>query len=786
VIAAPSAGALRYRAVLDALDQGFCVIEVKLDRDGHGGDYIFLETNPAFERLTGIAQAVSRSMRDITPAHEQHWFDRYAEVALTGKPCRFEARAEALAGGRWFDVFAFRVDEPEQRHVAIFFADVTARKIENEKAAAALAREREANALLDAIFEGTPIGLAFVDRDLRFRRINARLADMNGLPASDHIGRRPDELLGGLTSLDLILERWKAIIETGEPWLNVELQGETAAQPGIARSWSENFFPVRVGNKIVGLGAVVEETTARDQARDALRESAAQLRRLIDHMAAFVSMLDRDGTLLEVNEPALTRVGLRREQVLGRKYWECPWWTHDPIQQSMIEEWCRRAREGETIRHDVVGWTAGDGRVDIDFMLVPVFHESGVVTHLIASGVDISDRKRMELALRENEQRLADSAAALRDADRRKDDFLATLAHELRNPLAPIRNGIQILRLISAANPTLERTSQMMERQMQHLVRLVDDLLDVSRITRGKIKLRRDLVLLNEVVSSALESCQALFEPHGHTLSVTLSTQPLRVLGDPDRLRQVFANLLSNAAKFTPKDGSVWVSLEGSGGIAIMRVKDTGIGIPPERLKNVFEMFAQVNTPAGNDGLGIGLSLARQLVILHGGRIEAGSEGVGKGSEFIVFLPLADLMESSRDQEAPTEPLSSPRKRVLIVDDNVDAAESLAQVLKFKGHIATVASGGREAVDRAREDPPDIILLDLGMPGMDGLTAARLIRQQPGGAGIRIIALTGWGQERDRQRTREAGMSEHLVKPVDPEELLTLLEGAGASAPSRL
>jgi CheY-like chemotaxis protein len=159
---------------------------------------------------------------------------------------------------------------------------------------------------------------------------------------------------------------------------------------------------------------------------------------------------------------------------------------------------------------------------------------------------------------------------------------------------------------------------------------------------------------------------------------------------------------------------------------------------------------------------------------------------VGKGSEFIVFLPLADLMESSRDQEAPTEPLSSPRKRVLIVDDNVDAAESLAQVLKFKGHIATVASGGREAVDRAREDPPDIILLDLGMPGMDGLTAARLIRQQPGGAGIRIIALTGWGQERDRQRTREAGMSEHLVKPVDPEELLTLLEGAGASAPSRL
>jgi signal transduction histidine kinase/ActR/RegA family two-component response regulator len=447
----------------------------------------------------------------------------------------------------------------------------------------------------------------------------------------------------------------------------------------------------------------------------------------------------------------------------------------------MIQEWCRRAREGETIRHDTVARTAGDGRVDVDFMLVPVFNELGEVTHLIPSGVDISDRKRMEFALRENEQRLADSAAALRDADRRKDDFLATLAHELRNPLAPIRNGIQVLRLIAAANPTLERTSQMMERQMQHLVRLVDDLLDVSRITRGKIKLRRDLVLLNEVVSSAVESCQALFEPHGHLLSVTLSTEPLCVLGDPDRLRQVFANLLSNAAKFTPKEGAVWISLEASAGFALVRVKDTGIGIPPERLKQVFEMFAQVNTPAGNDGLGIGLSLARQLVTLHGGRIEACSEGIGKGSEFTVCLPLVDVMGPPSDIAPSDQSPSSPRKRVLIVDDNVDAAESLAQVLEFKGHVATVASGGREAVDRAREDPPDIILLDLGMPGMDGLTAARLIRKQPGGADIRIIALTGWGHQRDRQRTREAGMSEHLVKPVDPEALVAIVEGAGAT-----
>ena len=899
VIPEPSSSELRYRAVLDALDQGFCVIEVQFDRGGRGHDYVFLEINPAFERLTGIADAVGRGMREIAPSHEQHWFDRYADVALTGNPARFEDRAQSLAGGRWFDVFAFRVDQPEQRHVAILFADVTARRMSEEKAAAALAREREANALLDAIFESAPIGLAFVDHDLRFRRINSRLAEMNGLSAAEHIGRRPDELLLGVPGLDLILEHWKRVMETGEPWLNVEVRGETPAQPGVLRSWSENFFPVRVGNKIVGLGAVIEETTARNRARDALiasearfrslielgpvgmligdpdgrivlandallsmlgytreeahdlnwleltppehrprdvahiqalregsrpppfekdyirrdggrvavllvaqflpgedermmayavditeqriaeknvRESAAQLRRLIDHMAAFVSMLDRDGTLLEVNEPALRRGGIRREQVIGRKFWECPWWTHDPVQQRLIEGWCQQARGGETIRHDTVARTAGDGRMDVDFMLVPLFDATGAVTHLIPSGVDISDRKRVERALRENEQILADSAAALRDADRRKDDFLATLAHELRNPLAPIRNGIQVLRLIAGANPTLERTTQMMERQMQHLVRLVDDLLDVSRITRGKIKLRRDLVLINEVVSSALESCQALFEPHGHTLSVMLSTEPLSVLGDRDRLRQVFANLLSNAAKFTPGEGSVWVKLERNANFALVSVKDTGIGIPPERLKHVFEMFAQVHTPEGNDGLGIGLALARQLVSLHGGWIEAHSEGVGKGSEFMVCLPLVDGVDRSDSAEPMTRSAGSARKRILVVDDNIDAAESLARVLSLGGHSVATASGGEEAVKMAGKEPPDIILLDLGMPGMDGLTAARLIREQPGGADIRIIALTGWGQERDRQRTRDAGIGEHLVKPVDPESLLMLLE----------
>jgi PAS domain S-box-containing protein len=501
----------RYQAVIEAIDEAFCVIEVEVTAQGRGRDYRFLEVNPAFGRLTGIANAVGRSMREIAPTHEQHWFDRYAEVALTGQAIRFEREAHALAGGRWFDVFAFRVDDPSRRHVAILFSDVT-------------------------------------------------------------------------------------------------------------------------------------------------------------------------------------------------------------------------------------------------------------------------ERKAIDRRLRENERRLARSAAALRDADRRKDEFLATLAHELRNPLAPIRNGIEVLRMVAAPNPTLERTAQMMARQMQHLVRLVDDQLDVSRITRGKIELRRERVALNQVVGLAIECCETLFAPHGHSLSVTLSAEPMIVRADPDRLRQVFANLLSNAAKFTPPGGRVWVNVERSGDHAVVRVRDTGVGIPAGRLKQVFEMFAQVESWHVNDGLGIGLALARELLNLHGGTIEAHSKGPGKGSEFVVCLPLADAKRDRDTGSASGAGRSATAKRILIVDDDVDAAESLAQILRLHGHLVQTADGGAGAVALAARQLPDMIFMDLGMPGMDGLAAARRIRAQPGGESVRIVALTGWGQDSDRERTRAAGIEEHLVKPVSPEALLALFE----------
>jgi CheY-like chemotaxis protein len=282
---------------------------------------------------------------------------------------------------------------------------------------------------------------------------------------------------------------------------------------------------------------------------------------------------------------------------------------------------------------------------------------------------------------------------------------------------------------------------------------------------------------VNTVVSSALESCESLFEPHGHRLSVVLEQEPLRVRGDPDRLRQVFSNLLSNAAKFTPREGTVWVDLLRENGYAMVKVRDSGIGIPPERIGQIFDMFAQIHTPQGNDGLGIGLALVKQLVALHGGTVRAHSEGPGKGSEFVVCLPLLETQATAREASAQSEIASTaPGRKILVVDDNVDAAESLAIVLRMKGHQVRTAHDGAAALALAEAEKPEIVLLDLGMPGMDGVTVARELRARQNGKPLRIIALTGWGQESDRERTREAGFDDHLVKPVAPELLLDLFD----------
>jgi PAS domain S-box-containing protein len=372
----------------------------------------------------------------------------------------------------------------------------------------------------------------------------------------------------------------------------------------------------------------------------------------------------------------------------------------------------------------------------------------------------------------------------VRVADRRKDEFLAMLAHELRNPLAPIRNALYILKLPGASETVAERARALMERQVEHMVRLVDDLLDVSRIMRGKIELRREPVELATVVARAVETSQPVFEAEGHELTVTVAPEPLPLDGDLVRLAQVVSNLLNNAAKYTERGGKVWLTGGREGDQAVVRVRDTGVGIALDMLPVIFDMFVQADRRTKNSqgGMGIGLTLVRRLVELHGGSVEAHSAGLGQGSEFVVRLPLTHRTGDANGREEPAgqSPAgeAAPR-RVLVVDDNVDAADSLALLLRMEGHAVTVAHDGLTALTQAAADPPELALLDIGMPKMDGYELARRFRADPALRDVVLVALTGWGQDEDRRRTREAGFDHHLVKPVEPEALHGLLRRPG-------
>jgi signal transduction histidine kinase/ActR/RegA family two-component response regulator len=384
--------------------------------------------------------------------------------------------------------------------------------------------------------------------------------------------------------------------------------------------------------------------------------------------------------------------------------------------------------------------------------------------------------------------------AALKESDRRKDEFLAILAHELRNPLAPVRNAVQILRAKGPLVPELQWARDVIDRQVDQMTRLVDDLLDVSRITQGKIELRKQRVELRTVVNAALEASHPLIEQCGHTLSVELPTDPIFLEADATRLAQVLLNLLNNAIKYTERGGRIWLTAECAGEQVVIRVKDTGIGIPTEMLPRVFDMFAQVerSIERAQGGLGIGLTLVQRLVALHGGTVEAKSQGLGAGSEFIMRLPLALVSDLSAQkgsdlsaQKGAVEaelPAAATLLRVLVVDDNQDSADSMAMFLRITGHEVRTVHDGLAAVEEATNFQPNVILLDIGLPKLNGYDAARHIREEHGDA-VLLIALTGWGQEEDRRRSREAGFDHHLTKPIDFDDLDKLLADANPQAP---
>ncbi|HJT66287.1 MAG TPA: ATP-binding protein [Pyrinomonadaceae bacterium] len=366
----------------------------------------------------------------------------------------------------------------------------------------------------------------------------------------------------------------------------------------------------------------------------------------------------------------------------------------------------------------------------------------------------------------------------LREQDQRKDEFLATLAHELRNPLAPIRNGLELIRLSNGNPATLERATTIMQRQIEQMVRLVDDLLDVSRISHNRLELRKEQVGLEAIVRSAVETSRPVLDAAKSDLRVELPSEPVLLDADPVRLAQVFSNLLNNAAKYSVSGGSVSLVATRTGDEVTIRVRDTGIGIEPGKLAQIFGMFVQLDVSEQQiqTGLGVGLTLVQRLIEMHGGSVEARSEDTGRGSEFVVRLPaLPQTTEASLANESAVSDQQSARRRILVVDDNFDSAESMAMMLTLSGHHVAMAHDGEEAVRLAQEFQPDLALLDIGMPKLDGYEAARSIRRQSWGQGMMLIALTGWGQAEDKRRSREAGFDAHLVKPVDFDALEKLV-----------
>ncbi len=400
--------------------------------------------------------------------------------------------------------------------------------------------------------------------------------------------------------------------------------------------------------------------------------------------------------------------------------------------------------------------------VYIDFVFQPFEMHDGKIAGIFIQGHDITDQHRL--------------VEQLRDADRRKDDFLAVLAHELRNPLAPIRNAVQLMQVAAPAESHVMARA-ILGRQLAHLTRLIDDLLDVSRITRGKLELRTEPLELMKVLNDAFDTSRPGLEAKRQHLDVTCPSQPVHLNGDRTRLAQVFANLLNNASKFSGEETRIEVVVGVEAERVSIRVRDVGIGIPAQMLKTVFEPFAQAeNTGRMREGLGIGLTLARELLAMHGGTIEAASAGPGEGSEFTVTLPLAaeDVAGESGGADHRRPPATG--LRVLIADDNDDFASSLAQILELEGHEARRARDGVQAIELADAFRPDLVLLDIGMPRLDGLGAARTLRTREWAKSAKFVALTGWGQAADRARTREAGFDVHLVKPVELGHLRQLIE----------
>lgn len=778
--------------------------------------------NPVAESMTGWMQeqAVGRPLAEVFPiVHEtsrKPVDDPVAKVIRQGSVVGLGNHTILIAKDgteRPIDDSAAPIKDAQGRilGVVLVFRDVTERRqlerLQRDLQAELERQVQERTIELRAseerfrlLVEGTKeYALFLLDPSGHVASWNPGAARIKGYQADEIIGQHfsrfypPEDVQAGKPGRELEIARSEGKYEE-EGW-RVRKDGTRFWASVVITALPDETGRARGFSKVTR--DITERKQAEENARRLLQEEAA--RRAAEQYAQVIEAQREQlrVTLTSIGDAVITTDDEGRVTLLNPIAEALTGWTgKDAAGQPLdtvfriINEMSRQTVENPVAKVLTTGHIVGlanhtvliakDGTErPIDDSAAPIRDQDGRVAGVVLVFRDITARKRDEKERRKRVEQLAGAEAALREAARRKDEFLATLAHELRNPLAPIRNSLQLLRLAKGNGEMMDQACSMMERQVQHLVRLIDDLLEISRITSGKLQVRKERVELAAVVQSAEEASRPFVQAKSHELTVTLPPEPIYLDADPTRLAQIISNLLNNAAKYTEKGGHIWLTAERHGGEALVSVRDTGIGIAAEHLPHIFEMFSQV-APAlerSEGGLGIGLSLVRGLLDLHGGTIEAHSSP-GKGSEFIVHLPVVEgLMQAPSDGTAHTKPArSGPKFRILVVDDNRDAADSLAMMLRLMGHEVQTAHDGVEGVQAAATFRPDVALLDIGMPKMNGYEVARHIREQPWGKELLLVALTGWTQEEDKMRATKAGFHYHLTKPVEPAAIVKVLE----------
>jgi len=526
-----------------------------------------------------------------------------------------------------------------------------------------------------------------------------------------------------------------------------------------------------VGNTIIGYLLIGTDNTARKQVEaermlldQAVRDQQFYTRSLIESNIDALMATDPRGIITDVNKQMEALTGSTRDELIGAPFKD--FFTDPERAEAAIK---MVLGEGKVTDYELTARARGGKETVVSYNATTFHDRDRKLRGVFAAARDVTERKRYEQSLQE--------------ADRRKNEFLAMLAHELRNPLAPMRNALQIMRLTAnqdAQRPqedAIQTATAMMERQVGQMVRLVDDLLDVSRISRGTIELRRVRVELASAIHHAVEAARPQYMAMDHTLTVILPPRPIFLHADMTRLAQVLGNLLNNACKYTPHHGQMCLEVQRDGKHAMIRLRDNGIGIAADKLPRIFDMFVQIDTSLERSvsGLGIGLTLVKSLVELHDGTVEAHSGGLSQGSEFKVRLPILEEMPEPPRLPTPGQQKPATTLRILVVDDNRDSARSLSKLMTLIGHKTQIAYDGLEAVEAAGTFRPEVILLDIGLPKLNGYQACYKIREQPWSKNILIVALTGWGQDEDRRKSKEAGFDGHLVKPVDYAELEKLL-----------